>query len=79
MFSRNIAFDDVETILKSGETIEEYPSDNPYPSKLLLGFIAKRPIHIVAAFDDNEKCCIIVTAYEPDKDLWAANFKNRKK
>jgi len=39
MFSRNIYFNDVETTLKEGETIEEYPDDNPYPSKLILGFI----------------------------------------
>jgi len=41
--------------------------------------IGKRPVHVVAAFDEKEKICIIVTAYEPEKDLWTNNFKTRKK
>jgi hypothetical protein len=49
MFQREINEHDVRAILTTGETIEEYPDDIPYPSRLILGWIGKRPIHIVAA------------------------------
>ena len=79
MFKRKISFDEVEEVLKTGETIEEYPDDKPFPSKLLLAFLAKRPLHVVSAFEEKEKNCIIVTAYEPEAELWTNNFKTRIK
>jgi len=41
MFTRRIRASDVETMLAgSVELIEDYPFDLPFPSRLLLGFIA---------------------------------------
>lgn len=37
MFEREISPAEVREVLKSGETINEYSNDNPYPSKLILG------------------------------------------
>ena len=79
MFYRNISFEVVEDVLRNGITIEEYPDDNPYPSRLLFGFVKNRPIHMVVAFEENKKTCIIVTAYQPDEKWWTSNFKTRKK
>jgi hypothetical protein len=67
-----------QAVTKS-EIIKSYPEDKPYLSVLLYGNTSQnRPIHIVVAFDFNEKISIIVTVYEPDPDLWI-DFKRRTK
>jgi len=39
MFQRRISEDDdVRHILSTGEVIEAYPNDTPYPSNLILGW-----------------------------------------
>ena len=43
MFERRISVDDVRDVVTKGETIEEYPYDTPYPSRLMLGWPAGRP------------------------------------
>lgn len=78
MFERNISMDDVKAILNEGEVIRDYPNDKPYPSKLILGYISDRPIHAVLAKDDISKTCIVITAYEPSKNLWLKDFKTKK-
>jgi len=35
---RGISTEDVESVLINGEIIEQYPSDYPFPSCLLLGY-----------------------------------------
>lgn len=52
MFRHEIDEEDVRDVLESGETIKDYPDDMPYPSRLVLGWRASRPIHVVAANDD---------------------------
>ena len=79
MFERKIYKDDIRYILKNGEVIEEYLDDKPFPSFLLLGFILNRPIHIIVAFNKCDNNCIIITAYEPNVNLWQNNFKSRIK
>jgi hypothetical protein len=37
MFQGRIKTEDVRWVLVNGETIEDYPEDVPYPSRLLLG------------------------------------------
>ena len=78
MFERRIGEVDVHHILNTGEIIENYPNDTPYPSQLLLGWREDRPLHVVAANNtaDNER--IIITVYEPDPDQWESDFKRRK-
>ncbi|MBD2232598.1 DUF4258 domain-containing protein [Phormidium tenue] len=78
MFQRSISRDDVKTVLASGEAIAEYPDDRPYPSYLMLGVVNQRPIHVVAARDDETLTVYVITAYEPDLDLWQPDFKTRK-
>lgn len=77
MFQRKIDEKTVRNILANGETIEEYSDDKPYPSRLVLGWIGKRPIHIVAAENVMDKEVIVITVYEPDKEKWADNYKRR--
>jgi hypothetical protein len=66
-------------VLDTGETIGRYPSDKPYPSRLVFGWWESRPIHIVVADDAAHEVGIIVTVYEPDSGEWEPGFRKRKK
>ena len=78
MFQRSIDEEDVRRVLETARLIEEYPDDQPYPSRLVLGWSGSRPIHIVIAdnYVDNE--VIVVTVYEPDPDGWEPDFTRRR-
>lgn len=79
MFARRISEEDVRRILKTGEVIEDYPDDRPYPSRLLLGWSGARAIHVVAADNHDDEVAIVITVYEPDPDRWGPDFKRRKR
>ncbi len=78
MFERDISEQDIESVVFNGEVIKNYPNDKPYPSRLSLGFIKKRPVHLVYSLDDQENI-IVITVYEPEPDKWYTGFKKRKK
>ncbi len=65
--------------VSSGEIIEEYPEDRPYPCFLIFGRTkANRPLHIVCAHNEEEKLAIIVTVYHPSPGLWVEYRKRRR-
>jgi hypothetical protein len=76
MFERRISEMTVQAVLSTGEIIESYPNDVPYPSKLVLGWSENRPIHVVVA--ETKKTDIIVTVYEPDPRRWDHEFRRRR-
>lgn len=78
MFQRSISEKDVAHVLTIGETVEEYPDDSPYPSRLVSGRSGKRPLHIVVADKRESNETIVITAYEPDEAEWKNDFKKRK-
>lgn len=78
MFERRITEEDVRYVLDTGETVEDYPNDRPYPSRLMLGWKGQRPLHVVVADDVEESTMIVVTVYEPDTSLWKDNFRRRR-
>ena len=78
IFQRNISIEDVRYVLTSGEVIEDYPEDEPYPSFLILGWRGSWPIHVVAAYNIADDEIIVITVYEPDKSQWEVGFKRRK-
>jgi hypothetical protein len=78
MFERGISRSSIRMCIQKGEIIEEYPNDIPYPSALVLGFVSKRPLHIVLAIDKKKELCTIVTVYEPNNQLWENGFKKRR-
>ncbi len=78
MFKREISDLDIEHVLNTGVIIKEYPDDKPYPSRLILGYIGKIPLHVVSAINEAGEN-IIVTAYSPDKTLWNSDFTVKKK
>lgn len=77
MFQRGVTVEDVRHVLATGETIEEYPDDTPYPSRLVLGRVGSRPLHVVFAENQPSQEIIVVTVYEPDPDRWDSDFSRR--
>ena len=78
MFERAVSLEDVHAVLANGETIADYADDTPYPSRLVFGWIDKRPIHVVAAYNEADKETIVVTVYEPDSAGWEPDFRRKK-
>ena len=78
MVQRGISDDDVRQVLAAGKEIESYPTDYPYPSRLMLGWSGSRAIHVVAADNTADNETIVVTVYEPDPDRWQPGFERRK-
>ena len=74
---RHIKYRDILSVINSGEIIEQYPNDYPYPSCLMLGLdFNGKYMHIVCG-TDNEYLWVI-TAYYPAEDQWEADMKTRK-
>ena len=78
MAERRVTVDDVRAVLAQGETIEDYPDDTPYPSRLVLGWVGDRPLHVVTAQPASAREIIVITVYEPDPLRWDAAFKRRQ-
>lgn len=78
MFERKIGIDDVQSVPRRGEEIAGYPDDVPYPSCLVLGFVADRAVHVVADREESERTCYVITVYHPDPEIWESDFKRRR-
>ena len=77
MFERNVSCEELAKIIRKGELVENYPNNIPYPSKLVLGSVNNRPLHVVFTFNKDEKSAIVVTVYEPDSRKWEKNLVRR--
>lgn len=76
---RKIKVAEVEEALQHAEIIKRYPEDSPLGSMLLLGYTNEdRPLHIVAAPDQNLSCIWIITVYEPDAEKWDQSLTKRR-
>ena len=78
MFERDISAKKVRQAVDTGETIEDYSSEMPEPSRLMLGFQGKRPFHVVTSENPEENQITIITVYLPDANKWKKDFRSRK-
>ncbi|OGK87807.1 MAG: hypothetical protein A2X52_10015 [Candidatus Rokubacteria bacterium GWC2_70_16] len=78
MARRGISVAEVRQALGTGEAIEAYPDDTPYPSRLVLGWGGPRPLHVVVADDAGGGQTIVITVYEPDPVRWEVDFRRRR-
>jgi len=69
MFQRGVSVKEVAVALAVGEDIEDYPADTPHPSRLVLGWVGSRPLHLVVADNMMELETIVITVYQPDPTL----------
>ena len=73
IIQRGITKQDIEDVLKTGEIIENYPDDYPYPSCLILG--GEKSLHVVCGIESK---LWIITAYHPDLAKWEDDYKTRR-
>lgn len=73
---RGIQLMDIMDAIRTGEIIEDYPEDTPFPSCLILGFAGERVLHVCASIDEDQ--IYLITAYSPDMAKWETDWKTRK-
>ena len=73
---RMITTKEIQSIVMTGEVIEDYPEDIRGHSCLILGFGQNnRAIHVVCSPKD--EYLAIITAYIPDSTQWSSDFTRR--
>ena len=77
MVERNVSTEELSRIIRNGKVIERYKNESPYLSRLILGEVNKRPLHIVITENDIEKKIVVITVYEPDPRKWIKNDERR--
>jgi Domain of unknown function (DUF4258) len=78
MFERDVSVKKVLGALKTGETIEDYSSEMPEPSRLILGFQGRRPFHVVTSENLETNETTIITVYIPDPNKWKKDARSRR-
>ncbi|MEQ8187692.1 MAG: DUF4258 domain-containing protein [Candidatus Eremiobacterota bacterium] len=74
---RGITIEEVENVIMTGELIEDYPDDKPFPSCLISGYIRKDIIlYVVLALEEKIH---IITAHWLDPDRWLDHKTRRDK
>lgn len=74
---RGIKQKDIKACIMSGEIIEQYPDDFPFPSCLIYGQGTDgKVIHVVAS--DEGTASRIITAYFPNLEKFESDLKTRK-
>ncbi|MBE0428051.1 MAG: DUF4258 domain-containing protein [Nitrospirae bacterium] len=74
-----LSYEEIFFSILSGEIIEEYSDDKPYPSCLIYGNTFKsEPIHSVWAYNRETKWAVLITLYRPNPSRWI-NWQTRKK
>lgn len=77
--SDRLTLDEICSSVLRGEIINEYPSDRPYPSCLVLGWTPDEdPVHSVWGYNSKNGWAVLITVYRPDPDRWI-DWRVRKK
>jgi hypothetical protein len=79
MFERRVSEENIRQVLQSGEMIEDYSDEMPFPSRLMLGRRGDRPLHVVIAENGKENELVVITVYEPDPLQWKSGSRDRKR
>ncbi len=74
---RGINPSDIKNCIDTGEIIEQYPDDHPYPSCLVVGFCVNND-YLHAVIGIGSGYLWLITAYYPCLKRWEDNFKKRK-
>lgn len=74
---RNISYKETKEAIISGEIIEDYPNDYPFPSCLVLGKTYEgKVLHVVVGI--GKETLWLITVYEPDRNRWDSDYKTRR-
>ena len=63
MYQRSISEPEVRHVIATGERVEDYPDDTPYPSRLVLGW-QPTTASVVVPITRYDKENIVITVYE---------------
>ncbi len=77
MTQENISKKEVSHVLDAGKAIENYSDDKPFPSKLILGWVNEKPIHVVIAEDKAKEILYVITVYRPTLNKWKSGYEIR--
>jgi len=76
---RHILQNEALDVILTGEVIRRYDDDKPFPSVLMMGWVAERPLHVIAAYGEAETTVFIITVYEPSLDFFELDYKTKRK
>jgi len=77
LLQRGISARDIDSTITSGEIIEDYTEDYPFPSCLVMGKTENDEVlHLVCAVGDNKLW--IITAYIPNLIEWNEDYRTRR-
>lgn len=77
MQERDISIKDIGSCITTGEIIEDYPDDFPYPSCLIFGHsVQRKTLHTVVGSDT--EMLYIITAYYPNTEKFMEDLKTRR-
>ena len=75
--SRGISLSEIKEVILSGEIIETYLKDSPYPSCLILGYVrANQPLYVLCGLGYTVH---IITVHWLDPDKWLDPKTKREK
>jgi hypothetical protein len=78
LFERHVSIKKVLGAIKTGNVIEDYSSETPEPSRLILGFQGKRPFHVVTSENLETSETTVITVYIPDPNNWKKDARTRR-
>ncbi len=78
LFERRVLLNKVLDAIQTGEIIEDYSSETPEPSRLILGFQGKRPFHVVTSENLETGETTVITVYIPDPNKWKTDSRTRR-
>lgn len=78
MFERQISVKNIAQALQTGVTIDDYSTEMPEPSRLILAFRGKRPFHVVTSENPVTSEVTIITVYVPEPSKWNKDFTERR-
>ncbi len=78
MFEREISVSKVRKALEAEDVVEDYSSETPEPSRLIMGFQGKRPFHVVTSENPEANEITVITVYLPDANKWKKDYRSRK-
>jgi hypothetical protein len=79
MFQRSVTIADVPNVIESGEVVEDYPDDEPWPEVVLLGVVNRVALHVVVGRDPRTGRCVTITVCRPDLDRWDEQFRHLRR
>jgi hypothetical protein len=78
MFERRVSTGRVRQAVETNDVVEDYSSEMPEPSRLLLAFQGKYPFHVVTSEDVIKRQITIITVYLPSSGTWRKDFRSRR-